>query len=253
MRKTILILLSILILLVSFSSCSEDPRVAPTRVFIVSVNGEKREVSFDNNIRFVRIGIYETVSLDAVTNRVPTGAKLIWSSIAPEVANVDENGLCTGLSLGDTIIKVSLNGGKETAVCWVSVVADPDHIPDAEEGVSSIEIVSLVELMHRDILTVENGTPTIKAESLEALSSIAFPVKCVLEDTKYPGATVEYQWSMNGVSLTERTSESEVFYFDTFGNFTIVVQPIVRIPGVPTPIPTKSATINVDVIPRRNK
>ena len=252
MRKTILIILSILILLVSFSSCSEDPRVAPTRVFIVSVNGEKREVSFDNNIRFVRIGIYETVSLDAVTNRVPTGAKLIWSSIAPEVANVDENGLCTGLSLGDTIIKVSLNGGKETAVCWVSVVADPDHVPDAEEGVSSIEIVSLVELMHRDILTVENGTPTIKAESSEALSSIAFPVKCILEDTGYPGATVEYQWSMNGVSLTERTSESEVFYFDTFGNFTIVVQPIVRIPVYPTPtlIPTKSATINVDVIPR---
>ena len=85
------------------------------------------------------------------------------------------------------------------------------------------------------------------------ISSIAFPVKCILEDTKYPGATVEYQWSMNGVSLTDRTSESEVFYFDTFGNFTIVVQPIVRIPGVPTPIPTKSATINVDVIPRRNK
>ena len=72
MRKTILILLSILMLLVSFSSCSEDPRVAPTRVFIVSVNGEKREVTFENNIRFVRIGIYETVSLDAVTNRVPT-------------------------------------------------------------------------------------------------------------------------------------------------------------------------------------
>ena len=250
MRKTILILLSILILLISFSSCSEDPRVAPTRVFIVSVNGEKREVTFDNDIRFVKIGVYETVSLDAVTNRVPTGAKLIWSSVAPEVANVDENGLCTGLSLGDTVIQVALDGGKETAVCWISVVADPDHIPDAEEGVSSLEIVSLVELMHRDILTVINGTPTIKAANVEALRSIAFPIKCNLEDTKYPGANVEYQWSMNGVNLTERTNESEVFYFDAFGNYTIVVQPIVRIPGVASPIPTKSATINVDVLPR---
>ena len=250
MRKTILILLSILILLISFSSCSEDPRVAPTRVFIVSVNGEKREVTFDNDIRFVKIGVYETVSLDAVTNRVPTGAKLIWSSVAPEVANVDENGLCTGLSLGDTVIQVALDGGKETAVCWISVVADPDQIPDAEEGVSSLEIVSLVELMHRDILTVINGTPTIKAANVEALRSIAFPIKCILEDTKYPGATVEYQWSMNGINLTERTNESEVFYFDAFGNYTIVVQPIVRIPGVASPIPTKSATINVDVLPR---
>ena len=77
MRKTILIILSILILLVSFSSCSEDPRVAPTRVFIVSVNGEKREVKLNDDVRFVSIGIWETVSLDAVTNRVPTGAKLI--------------------------------------------------------------------------------------------------------------------------------------------------------------------------------
>lgn len=250
MRKTILILLSILILLVSFSSCSEDPRVAPTRVFIVSINGEKREVTFDNDIRFVRIGIYETVSLDAVTNRVPTGAKLVWTSVAPEVANVDENGLCTGLSLGDTVIQVALDGGKETAVCWVSVVADPDHVPDAEEGVSSIEIVSLVELMHRDILTVENGVPTISASSVEELRTIAFPVKCILEDTKYPGATVEYQWSLDGVTLAERINEREVFYFDTFGSFTINVQPIVRIPGVASPIPTKSATINVNVLPR---
>ena len=77
MRKTILIILSILILLVSFSSCSEDPRVAPTRVFIVSVNSEKREVKLNDDVRFVSIGIWETVSLDAVTNRVPTGAKLI--------------------------------------------------------------------------------------------------------------------------------------------------------------------------------
>ena len=55
---------------------------------------------------------------------------------------------------------------------------------------------------------------------------------------------------MDGVTLAERINEREVFFFDTFGNFTIVVQPIVRIPGVATPIPTKSATINVDVIPR---
>ena len=104
--------------------------------------------------------------------------------------------------------------------------------------------------MHRDILTVENGVPTISASSVEELRTIAFPVKCVLEDTKYPGATVEYQWSLDGVSLAERINEREVFYFDAFGSFTINVQPIVRIPGVATPIPTKSATINVNVLPR---
>ena len=151
MRKTIVILLSALMLLVSFSSCSEDPRVAPTTVFIVSVNGEKREVKLGDDLRFVTIGIWETISLDAVTNRVPNGAKLIWSSIAPNIASVDENGLCTGLSLGDSVIQVKLEGGAETAVCIVRVVADPDHIPDSD-GVSSIEIVSLAELMTRDVL-----------------------------------------------------------------------------------------------------
>ena len=46
MRKVLVILLSILFILSSFSSCSEDPRVAPTKVFIISVNGEKRVVTF---------------------------------------------------------------------------------------------------------------------------------------------------------------------------------------------------------------
>ena len=92
MRKALIILLSVFFILSSFSSCSEDPRVAPTKVFIISVNGEKRVVTFDDNIRFVTIGIYETVQLDAVTNRVPTGAKVEWSSIAPEVVSVDQNG-----------------------------------------------------------------------------------------------------------------------------------------------------------------
>ena len=216
MRKALIILLSLLVILSSFSSCSEDPRVAPTKVFIISVNGEKRVVTFDDNIRFVTIGIYETVQLDAVTNRVPTGAKVEWSSIAPEVVSVDQNGLCTGLI----------------------------------EGLSSIEIVSLVELMERDILTIEDGSPTIKAHTEAELATIDFPVKCVLSDIDYPGSTVEYHWSVDGVTYPERTGEEEIFNFTSFGVFTIVVQPIVRIPGVATPIPTRSGTVTVSVLPR---
>lgn len=249
MRRAIVILLSALMLLVSFSSCSEDPRVAPTKVFIISVNGEKRTVTFNDNIRFVTIGIYETVQLDAVTNRVPDGATLEWFSIAPEVVSVDQNGLCTGLIVGQSsIIEVSINGGTRTATCLINVVADPDHIPDAEEGLSSIEIVSLVELMERDILFIENGVPTIKT-SLYELSNIEFPVKCVLTDVDYPGATVEYQWSVDGVSYPDRTGETEIFNFTSYGVYTIVVQPVVHVPGVATPIPTRAGTVTVSVLP----
>ena len=249
MRKTIVILLSALMLLVSFSSCSEDPRVAPTKVFIVSVNGEKREVKLGDDLRFVTIGIWETVSLDAVTNRVPNGAKLIWSSIAPNIASVDENGLCTGLSLGDSVIQVKLEGGAETAVCIVRVVADPDHIPDSD-GVSSIEIVSLAELMTRDVLSIENGVPTIKADSLDALSRIEFPVSCVISDIDYPGYTADYVWSIDGDVIPERTSETEKFTFSAYGDYLIEVQPMIHVPGVETAIPAKQGSIKVSVVPK---
>ena len=94
MRKTILILLSILMFLVSFSSCSEDPRVAPTRVFIVSVdeNGRTIEYNPDYGLRMVNIRLGEEYQVDAVTNRVPTGARLDWISAAQDTVSVDENG-----------------------------------------------------------------------------------------------------------------------------------------------------------------
>ena len=249
MRKTILILLSILILLVSFSSCSEDPRVAPTRVFIVSVNGEKREVKLNDDVRFVSIGIWETVSLDAVTNRVPTGAKLIWSSFDPNIVSVDENGLCTGLSLGASMITVALNGGDEQAVCVVNVVADPDHIPDSN-GISSIEIISLTDLITKDVLAIDNGTPTIKASSLDSLREINFPVSCEITDIEYPGYTADYLWYLDGVLLSDKTGKTEVFNFAEYGSYLIEVQPMIHVPGVDAPIPAKQGSIKVNVVPR---
>ena len=249
MRKTILILLSILLLLVFFSSCSEDPRVAPTKVFIVSVNGEKREVKLNDDIRFVTIGIWETVSLDAVTNRVPTGAKLIWSSFDSNIVSVDENGLCTGLALGASLISVALDGGDEQAVCVVRVVADPDHIPDSN-GISSIEIISLTDLITKDVLAIDNGVPTIKADSLESLREIQFPVSCEITEIDYPGYTADYLWYLDGILLDDRTGKTEIFSFSEYGNYLIEVQPMIHVPGVESSIPAKQGSIKVNVIPR---
>ena len=249
MRKTILILLSALILLVSFSSCSEDPRVAPTRVFIVSVNGEKIEVKLNDDIRFVTIGIWETVSLDAVTNRVPTGAKLRWSSFDSNIVSVDENGLCTGLALGASLISVALDGGDEQAVCVVRVVADPDHIPDSN-GISSIEIINLTDLITRDVLAIDNGTPTIKASSLDSLREINFPVSCEITDIDYPGYTADYLWYLDGVLLSDKTGKTEIFNFAEYGSYLIEVQPMIHVPGVDAPIPAKQGSIKVNVVPR---
>ena len=105
MRKALVIVLFSLLLLLSFSSCSEDPRVAPTKVFIVSVDEDGRSIEYnpDYGLRMVNIRLGEEYIVDAVTNRVPTGAKLKWTSAAPDTVSVDENGVCKGLKYGDSL------------------------------------------------------------------------------------------------------------------------------------------------------
>lgn len=55
MRKALVIVLFSLLFLLSFSSCSEDPRVAPTKVFIVSVDEDGRSIEYnpDYGLRMV--------------------------------------------------------------------------------------------------------------------------------------------------------------------------------------------------------
>ena len=147
------------------------------------------------------------------------------------------------------MITVALNGGDEQAVCVVNVVADPDHIPDSN-GISSIEIISLTDLITKDVLAIDNGTPTIKASSLDSLREINFPVSCEITDIDYPGYTADYLWYLDGVLLSDKTGKTEVFNFAEYGSYLIEVQPMIHVPNVDTPIPAKQGSIKVNVVPR---
>ena len=147
------------------------------------------------------------------------------------------------------MISVALDGGDEQAVCVVRAVADPDHIPDSN-GISSIEIINLTDLITRDVLAIDNGTPTIKASSLDSLREINFPVSCEITNITYPGYTADYLWYLDGVLLSDKTGKTEVFNFAEYGSYLIEVQPMIHVPGVDAPIPAKQGSIKVNVVPR---
>lgn len=242
MRKTIIILLSILILLISFSSCSEDPRVAPTRVFIVSVddNGRTIEYNPDYGLRMVNIRLGEEYLCDAVTNRVPTGARLDWLSAAPDTVSVDENGLCRGLKYGDSLISVAVNGGNSTAVCLIRVVKDPDHIPDPEEGEPKLEVVSPEDLGG---FMISEGNFCIIADDVADLATKSLHLKWSHSNPE--AAVLEYRWYIDGSSTPEpgMTTNDEYLSFNSFGYHNVTVEAFVNIDGLDPYTSTISAVI----------
>ena len=231
MRKTIIILLSILILLISFSSCSEDPRVAPTRVFIVSVddNGRTIEYNPDYGLRMVNIRLGEEYQVDAVTNRVPTGARLDWISAAQDTVSVDVNGLCKGLKYGDSLISVAVNGGNSTAVCLIRVVKDPDHIPDLEEGEPILEVVQPENLGG---FMISEGNFCIVAENEADLATKNLQLKWI--HTNPEAAVLEYRWYIDGSATPAQglDSNEEYISFNSFGYHNVTVEALVNIDGL---------------------
>ena len=228
MKRLLSIILVVSILLVSFSSCSEDPNVAPTRVFIVSFdeNGRQIEYNPDYGLRMVNIRLSEEYAVDAVTNRVPTGAKLQWTSNAPDTVTVDENGVCTGIKYGDAMISVAVNGGNSTAVCLIRVVKDPDHIPVAGEGEPTLEVIKPGDLGG---MMISEGNFCIVADTEEELVEKSLHLKWSHsnEDAK----VLEYRWFVDGSDepLPGLTTNDEYISFKTFGYHNITVEALVDI------------------------
>ena len=87
----------------------------------VSVTGIPVEsVSLD--VQQLELNIGETYTLQATVlpeNATDKGIK--WSSDDSEIATVDENGLVTAVSLGETVITVITDDGSKTASCMLTV------------------------------------------------------------------------------------------------------------------------------------
>ena len=77
-------------------------------------------VSLD--VQQLELGIGETYDLKAtVLPENATDKTVSWSSSAPEIVSVDENGTVEGLAKGDAVITVTTTDGGKTAECAVTV------------------------------------------------------------------------------------------------------------------------------------
>lgn len=85
-------------------------------------------------------------SVQIVASPMPenfVGATYTWLSGAPSVASVDENGLVTAHSLGNTSIMVSAEPGGHTAICSITVGKYADSITLAPEELTINRDVSM--------------------------------------------------------------------------------------------------------------
>ena len=242
MRKALIILLSLLFILSSFSSCSEDPRVAPTKVFIISTDEDGRAIEYnpDYGLRMVYIRLGEEYQVDAVTNRVPSGARITWSSNASDTVTVDPSGLCHGKKYGDALISVSVNGGASTAVCLIRVVKDPDHIADPEEGEPTLIVVAPEDLGGT---MISEGNFGIKADDEADLATKRIHLKWSHSNPN--AAVISYRWYMDGSTtpIPGLTTNDEYLTIRSFGYHNVTVEAMVEIDGLDPYISTITVLI----------
>ena len=96
---------------------------------MVTVNNPVNTVTVKGDTNRMLIGA--TTQLTATAKHVstkfdPTDTELVWSSSAPSVATVDQNGLVTAVSTGMTYIYATANNGKSNTGYAITVVSQAD-------------------------------------------------------------------------------------------------------------------------------
>ena len=110
---------------------------------VIPVSG----VTLDVNTASISVG--ETITLTATVAPADASDKSVsWSSSAPEVASVDQNGTVTGQDTGSAVITVVTTDGAKTATCEVTVTSkevafvkmEATRLADMNTGRSSFAI-----------------------------------------------------------------------------------------------------------------
>lgn len=85
-------------------------------------------VQLSENQPFIARGGVATLTA-AVLPENADNKTVTWASSVPEIASVDQNGLVKGLKKRETIIVVTTQDGRKTAMCQVSVT---EYVPVSE-------------------------------------------------------------------------------------------------------------------------
>ena len=160
----------------------------------------------------VTINTDETYDLDVSGN---TEGDLIWKSEDESIATVDNNGVVTGQSEGQTTIVVSSSDGKKKQSCVVRVVPDvSSHVSVSYIGGSMIIINSTIRSGSILNFTIRNNSSYgIRAERLTLINGVSgadwnYSVNATLG----PGQSASYSLTVQSNGIQEPSCKFEYRY-----------------------------------------
>ncbi len=111
------------------SNCGEGSHVCGAGARCIDGECIVRVAGAALNPTTLNLGVGESEQLVATVMPVnATDQSVIWTSSAPAVANVDDDGLVTALGAGNTVIRVTTVDGGFTATCQVTVTVRVDSV-----------------------------------------------------------------------------------------------------------------------------
>ena len=154
------------------------------------------DVGYDTESYLV---VNEEVKLNATyINRDGTIPALIWESMTPQVATVDANGMVTGVSEGEAIIRVSVEGNADLYFEFVLTVLTKELAAELQLVLDGHES----NVFTRYDLGIGAGTPVYYADILGSVNDMIFNYDIVY-NTKYLAATMANgSWS-SGLNTVE--------------------------------------------------
>lgn len=117
--------------------------------------------SISLNITNKTIKIGETVQLTAeILPENATNKKLIWSTDDEKIATVNQEGLVTAISTGETIITVTTEDGKKKATCEIVVMGNEEKvvatIEYSETDLTNKDVVATIYFNKEDVRITNN-------------------------------------------------------------------------------------------------
>jgi len=157
----------------------------------VTVRISVKKVTLDKTSATIKAG--KTLQLNAtIEPENPTDPSITWSSSAPEVASVDENGLVTGLSNGTARITVkSVSNENRTAACSVTVVA----VAEGNYTVKLAEDISGASVGETILIPVTIGSKDTSVTSYNAYRMVLSYDEEVLEFISADSSSMSKQFT----------------------------------------------------------
>ena len=122
-----------ILLVLPLVSCEKDTQTpTPTNVPVTGV---------ELNVAELELEVGQTAVLTAtVLPEDATDKTVTWSSSAPEIVSVDENGTVEGLAAGNATVTVATTDGDKTAECQIQVVPATVSVTGVELDVTELEL-----------------------------------------------------------------------------------------------------------------